>query len=79
MLIPTKLAVVLYSNDAFGGEKNEFLGYGIRNCMQCYSTEPTILGYDYGNFSTIYLMLNNERTSWNDLASSIEIINNLKF
>lgn len=76
MLIPTKLAVVLYSDDAFGGVKDQYAGYGIRNCMHCYSTEPTILSYDYGNFNTMGLMLNNnEYITWNDLASSIEIIN----
>ncbi|MBS1759888.1 MAG: hypothetical protein JST23_07155 [Bacteroidetes bacterium] len=75
MLVPTNLAVILYSDDTFSGMKDQYAGYGIRQCMNCYSTQPTILSYDYGNFNTMGLTLNNEHTTWNDLASSIEIIN----
>ncbi len=76
MLVPRNLAVILYSDDAFGGMKDQYKGYGIRQCMHCYSTEQTVLTYDYGNFNTMGLMLNSESTTWNDVASSIEIVKN---
>lgn len=75
MLVPRNLAVILYSDDAFAGMKDRYEGFGIRQCMNCYSTQATVLSYDYGNFNTMGLMLNNEHTTWNDLASSIEVIN----
>jgi hypothetical protein len=76
MLIPVKLQVTLYANDGFAEPKSIFRGYGVRQCQQCYSTEPMVLSYDYGNFPSMGFMLGKEFISWNDAVSSIEIINN---
>lgn len=73
MLIPLKYDVEIYVDDNFKNEHVTLSGYGVRSCMQCYSTDRTTLCFDYVRLADKIFKQNNTSFNYNDQVSSIEI------